>query len=151
MTAEDNFVSKFRAFVNDSEIFTEIMERRLRLYLNEYKEELPEKLVLIDKPTTHIKYVPTKRTFKRKENLPKATETVLKHYAKEFCKTYEVDYDEFMKAPKGKSTWQITSVRKEFCKYIICNYECSQQILKDFFKIDHSTIVYYLRGKKNVA
>jgi hypothetical protein len=148
MTAEDNFLRKFGAFVNDSDIFTETMQKRIRLYLSEYKEELPEKIVLVDKPVAHLAYIPTKRLLGTKKKLPKVTEDLLKYHAVELCAQYKVKYNLFRKPPKGKSTWQITAIRKEFCFYIMENYECTQQILKDFFGLNHTTITYYLRGKK---
>lgn len=148
MTPEEVFIKKVDIFINDPIVFTDILKKRLLTYLGEYKNQIPEKIVLVDKPVSHLAFIPTKRLLGGKKNLPKATQKILKHHAIQFCDQYKVKFSLFIKPPKGKSTWQITAIRKEFCFYIMENYECTQQILKDFFNINHTTIVYYLRGKK---
>jgi hypothetical protein len=154
MTAEDNFIKKLEAFFDDPQVFNSTVKTRVLFYLKQYKDEIPP--IVVEKEVTKRlapipKFTPTKRLLTGDER-PGVTQEILDYYAHQFCEKFDVDFDIFMKATKGKSTWYITSVRKEFCRYIFNNYRCSQQVLTRYFNINHSTIVYYLRmDKKKVG
>jgi hypothetical protein len=148
MTPEENFIKKVEVFISDPVIINDVVKKRLLMYLNEYKAELPEK-VLFKRMENELRYIPTKHLERR--NIPKKpmiTDEIMEMVAKDICKQQGANFKEFKQSEYGKSSYIVTQLRREFCWHIMENYQCTQQIIKNFFNVNHATIVYYLRGKK---
>jgi len=139
-TLEEKFILNLEVYLGYK--LNEFGHKRITAYLNEYKAGLPVTLVRgkrerdIRVMSQSIKPIPT-------------TEDII-YEAKKICLKYEIDYSDFLNRGKRKTTSHIAEVRKEFCKEMIQSYNIKRRQLQDFFKVDHSTIIYYLQGKRYV-
>ena len=115
--------------------FSDFDRTRLLGYLSEYRASLPVK----------IGYKEIFRTIR--ERLMPCTDKILLEEGERICDEYGVDFDLFMKSKNGKSTNEIATIRKLFCQRIMDNYQCSQNRLITFFRVNHATICYYMNGR----
>lgn len=68
--------------------------------------------------------------------------------AEDLCSIYEISFDEFMDSSGERIRNDVAKVRKKFCETIHSKYICTNTMLADFLNVHHSTITYYLIGKK---
>jgi len=148
MKPEINFIKKLEAFFDEE--FNDYTKSRIELYLNEFRQEIPpviiKKEIRIDKtpkvelPKLEVKKEAIYKTY--------ATPQDLLTDAQELCKLYEIDIDEFMNRKNMKAKSDIVDIRKKFCSMAFERYFCSTNMLAKFFKVHHSTISFYVYGKK---
>lgn len=147
MSPEISFIKKLEAFFDDE--FNDYTKKRIEIYLKEFREEIPPVII---KKEIFIKEPPNQMSFNdvKKEAVYKVYPTLkdLINDAKEICELHNIDFDEFVnrKNPKAKAT--IVDVRKKFCSMVFERYFCSTNMLAKFFKVHHSTISFYVHGKK---
>lgn len=148
MRAEENFIKKLEAFLDRE--FDKYSNSRIQMYLKEYRDEIPAVVIK--------KEVKPERTYEVKLPEPETKrDVVYKTYAtpddlirdaKDLCALYKIDIDEFMNRKHAKARAHVVDVRKQFCSMSFERYFCSNDILAKFFKVHHSTISFYLYGKK---
>lgn len=148
MKPEINFIKKLEAFFDDE--FNDYTKNRIKVYLKEFREEIPpvviNKEIMIKEP---LLMSGANREIKR-ESIYKVYPTIndLHNDAKEICELYQIDLDEFMNRKNMKAKANIADVRKKFCQMAFERYFCSTNMLAKFFKVHHSTISFYVHGKK---
>jgi hypothetical protein len=148
MKPEINFIKKLEAFFDDE--FNDYTKSRIELYLKEFKQDIPpiiiKKEVIINK-TLEPKNI--QQDIKR-EAVYKvyATHQNLYNDAKELCELHQIDIDEFMNRKNLKAKSDIVDIRKKFCSIAFERYFCNTNMLAKFFKVHHSTISFYVHGKK---
>ena len=140
MTAESNFIGKVKAYFG-SDAIGESGEKRISMYLNEYRSELEpitilkdkivEKIVFIDKGSGKIIH-------------PEITSNVLVEEAMEICKEQGLPFELFL---SRKRTREIVDVKKAFVRYIYSKYSITGNQLSDFLRCHHTTICFYKNGR----
>jgi hypothetical protein len=135
MTPEIDFTKKLEAYLDCK--FSDYGKKRIHLYLKDYAASTPK----IKKINTQIIGLP--------ENLKKpTTKDSLLIEAEQICELYGVGITEFMSSNNGKSTSVVADARKTFCNHVLNMFIVNKQDLKKFFGVDHTTISYYIHGKK---
>ncbi len=139
MSTENDFLKKLELYLDLT--FNDFDQKRILGYLQDYVNGLDPIVVyqnkIIEKIVIEV----------RKPSII-ATQTDLENEALTLCNEYEISVDAFMNPPNGKSTNEVTTARKDFCSRILSKYKCTQNRLKEFFKVNHATISYYMVGKK---
>lgn len=138
-TPEDEFIHELEGYLDM--VFDDYGKGRIIGYLKKYKSEVTP--IAEKKSNIIINLV--------KSSLPIPTKQDIIHEAKKICLKYEIDYSLFMKkgSAKGrKTTSHVADARKELCKLMIENYNIRRKQLQEFLLVDHSTIIYYLSGKR---
>lgn len=141
MKPEVEFVKKIEAFLDQE--FNDYSTKRIITYLNEYKDRIPPVYIhkTIEKNTVAKRPINTTKTFASDEDLI--------NQAKAFCDQNDIDFKRFATSKSIKSTCDISAARKKFCQYMYEIYLCNNTQLARFFNVDHSTISFYLYGKKS--
>jgi|694.fasta_scaffold67362_4 hypothetical protein len=135
MTPEIDFIRKLEAYLDYK--FSDYGKKRVQCLLRDYGAHTPK----IKKIQSQIIGLP--------ENLKKPiSEDSLLIEAQRICEVYGVQISEFMSSKNGKSTTVVADARKTFCNHVLGNYIINKQKLKSFFSVDHTTISYYIHGKK---
>ena len=135
---ELDFIKKLEFFLNEE--FNEYSKNRIIAYLKEYREQIP---AIIRQEFVFKEKIVTKERNKYKEYV---TNDMLMADAKELCELKQVDINEFLRSNKSRTDASL--LRKEFCNNCFQKYLCSNNILANFFGVHHSTISFYLYGKK---
>lgn len=138
-TPEDEFIHELEGYLDM--VFDDYGKGRIIGYLKKYKSEVAP--IAEKKSNIIINLV--------KSSLPIPTQQDIIHEAKKICLKYEIDYSQFIKkgSLKGrKTTSYVADARKELCKIMIENYNIRRKQLQEFLLVDHSTIIYYLSGKR---
>lgn len=112
--------------------------KRILGYLDEYVGSLPAKVEVREIIQFKDRFASTK---------PCADELIISE-AKKTCKEFGVSYEVFKHPEKGKSTVLMAEVRKIFCHRMIQCFNATRNQLINFWGVDHSTISYYMIGKK---
>lgn len=144
MTHEEIFIQKLGVYLNLD--FKDFDKQRITLYLKEYWQSFPidvKKEVLIGIPE---KWYYT--NLRRVNDAPPCTREILLKEAERICEDTGIDIKVFMKSEKRKSKCIITDTRKVFSIYMMRNYMTDRKLLEQFFKVDHSTISFYLIGRR---
>lgn len=146
MTHEDDFIAELRMFYdNDETVINEVSEKRIRYLLNEYKKTVnTPKVTSI--PTIITSYQPQKYRMREMEG---TLHDNLLRLAKDISNKYHITYDEFVKS-SGKGKGIVREARTEFCHTALSQLPINQQVLKAFLNVNHSTVVFYLKGKKYI-
>lgn len=145
MKAEAEFIKKLEVYFDED--FNEYTKKRIIGYLNEYKSQIPAIIInKKEKPIIIEKYYRSRLEKIRKDMI---SPDMLLLQAQSFCKEHNISIAEFTSRKGLKSKQEIINYRKKFCLFIIENFLCSNNQLADFFEIDHSTISYYLYGKRH--
>jgi hypothetical protein len=143
MTPETEFLRKLEAFLDQE--FNDYTRNRIRGYLQDYKDQIPPLVIkkeeVIIKEVIKVKEHPSIG----KQNL---SQDFLRKEAAAFCENRGVDVKIFERNSTKKAPVDVVLARKEFCKAILSKYYCSSTTLAKFFNVHHSTIVFYLYGKK---
>jgi hypothetical protein len=143
MTPETEFLRKLEAFLDQE--FNDYIRNRIRGYLQDYKDQIPPLVIkkeeVIIKEVVKIKENP----MIGKQNL---SQDFLRKEAAAFCQNRGIDVKVFETNKSKKAPTDVVIARKEFCKSILSKYYCSSSTLAKFFNVHHSTIVFYLYGKK---
>jgi hypothetical protein len=150
MISEENRFIKKLGFYLDQE-FNEYSTNRILGYLKEYVDAIPEQNPIIiyqEKIKEVIKDVELEPR-NQYSYKPIITQKELMDNAKELCAIYDIGIDEFLDSSKVRIKCDIAKVRKKFCHTIHSKYICSNKILGKLLNVHHSTITYYLVGKKN--
>ena len=136
--SELKFIKNLEFFLGEE--FNEYSKSRIISYLKEYKEEIP--------PIVKHEIVYKEKIVKQERNKYKeyVTNDMLMADAKELCELKQVDINEFLRSNKSRTDASL--LRKEFCNNCFQKYLCSNNILANFFGVHHSTISFYLYGKK---
>jgi hypothetical protein len=138
MTEEDIFIKRLSVFLDMD--FNDYSKDRIRSYLKKYIEQQP--------PVTIREYIEVQVEVEvDKEKKVKVTNEDLMRMAVDYCTDENVNVNLFVKST-GKSSNRISEVRKIFCKDMIKNFDVPKYQLKDFFGVDHTTISFYIHGKK---
>lgn len=137
MVPEFEFIKKLQFFL-DCE-FNDYEKNRIKSYLKEYADCLPP--IVIEKEILR----PGHRT--NKAGKEKINMDLLMDEVEIFCKEHSINQDIFLNK-KNRSIRDIVKDRKKFCRFIIEKYHCTNTALKILFSVDHSTISYYLHGKR---
>lgn len=133
MTSEQVLLKQLEVYLDLK--FNDFDKERLLGYLSEYRDKIPSTIV----------YREVFRTIR--ERLIPCTDKILLEESKVICEEYGVDLNLFLRSKKGRSTNDITTIRKLFCQRIMDNYQCSHNKLIEFFKVNHATISYYMNGR----
>ena len=133
MNNKDLFFKNLETYL-DIEL-SEFDRKRVGGYVDEYVDGLPSKVVYRD----------VLRNIR--ERVMQCTDKILLEESKVICEEYGVDLNLFLRSKNGKSTNDITVIRKLFCQRIMDNYQCSHNKLIEFFKVNHATISYYMNGR----
>lgn len=139
-TPEDEFINELEGYLDM--VFDDYGKGRIIGYLKKYRKSLPP-VMLKNESNIVVNIV--------KSNLPIPTQQDIINEAKKICLKYEIDYSQFIKkgSLKGrKTTSHVADARKELCKVMIENYNIRRKQLQEFLLVDHSTIIYYLSGKR---
>lgn len=148
MTHEDNFISELRMFYdNDETIINDVSEKRIRFLLSEYKKtiKIPKNII---EPVKLIKtsYTPQKY---RLINMVGTVEENLNRIAKDMCKIYNITFQQFLDS-SGRGKGIVREARTEFCHTALSELPINQQVLKQYLDVNHTTIIFYLKGKKYI-
>jgi len=135
MNKETRFIKDLEAYLGEE--FTPYTNKKILSMLLEYKG--------INKKVKEIIKIIPEKVAKYKVYV---TNDILLADAKELCELHEIDINLFLKAKYRKGTNDVTELRKQFCIKMFERYLCSNNILAEFFKVHHSTISFYLYGKK---
>ena len=133
MNKEETLLKQLEVYLDL--IFTDFDKGRILEYLKDYRASLPAK----------IAYREVFRTIR--ERLIPCTDKILLEEGRAICDEYGVDFELFLKSKNGKSTTEIATIRKLFCQRITDNYQCSNNRLITFFRVDHATISFYMNGR----
>ena len=143
MKPEIEFLKKLEAFLDED--FNEYSKNRILGYLEEYKESIPP--IIIKKER-----VITDEIIKVKEHLAagkqRVTQDMLMKEAETFCLKLNMTLDVFLDNSRKRSSTEVVSARKDFCKFILNKYYCSNNHLVKLVNVHHATVVFYLYGKK---
>jgi hypothetical protein len=137
MNKETRFINDLEAYLGQE--FTPYTKKKILSMLLEYKD-IPVKKEVV------VKLVPEK-VAKYKVYV---TNDILLADAKELCDLNEIDIKLFLQPKYRKGTNDVTELRKQFCIKMFERYLCSNNILANFFGVHHSTISFYLYGKKYI-
>lgn len=152
MKLEQDFIKKLEAYLFQE--FSEFDKNRIIYFLEEYKEKLnlEEKVVIKEVIKEVVREV---KVYEKVDDIPiefpirkykqLATGYILQDHAKKMCEENNIDYKKFRKKSMT-TTMDVTLLRKEFCHYIVNNYEVKLTTLGEFFGLHHATIFYYLHG-----
>jgi hypothetical protein len=149
MTSEENqFIKKLEVYFDET--FNDYTRNRILGYLEDYKKIVQAKNPIViykDKIKEVIKEIEVepKKIYAYK---PIITKKELMDNAKELCAAYDISIEDFLDSSKVRIRCDIAKVRKKFCHTIHSKYICSNKILSDLLNVHHSTITYYLIGKK---
>ena len=116
-------------------------KERVMGYVGEYNKDIPPVIIYRDK-------VIYKTIVEVDKPLKMVTQDDLEREALIICNNRGIVYNRFIKPPHGKVDAEVLDARKEFCSHILTHYICTQNRLKEFFKVHHATISYYMVGKK---
>ena len=136
---EEEFINNLEGYLDMK--FDDYGKGRVLGYLKKYKAEVIP--IEIKKGNIVVNIV--------KSTLPIPTQQDIVNEAKKICLKYEIDYSQFIKkgSLKGrKTTSRVADARKELCRVMIENYNIRRKQLQEFLLVDHSTIIYYLSGKR---
>lgn len=139
MTNEEKFISNLEVYLGYK--LDEYGVKRVLGYLNEYRVEIPPFVI-------KGRAERTVRVISPDKPIP-STEDIV-YEAKKICLKYEIDYSAFLNRGRRKTNSTIAEIRKEFCREMVSNYNIRRKQLEDFFHVDHSTIIYYLSGKRYI-
>jgi phenylalanyl-tRNA synthetase alpha subunit len=140
MNKETRFIKDLEAYLNED--FSEFTKKKILSMLLEYKD------ISVNKKVKEVKQIIKLVPEKIAKYKVYVTNDILLADAKELCELHEIDIDLFLKAKYRKGTNDVTELRKQFCIKMFERYLCSNNILAEFFKVHHSTISFYLYGKK---
>jgi hypothetical protein len=132
--------------MNSEQIFVKQLERYLNLELNDFdRKRIGEYLIEFRDS------LPGKNVFM--ERLLPCSDSVLMKEGRDICEEFGVDFALFLKPKNKKSTNEITTVRRLFCERVKANYQCTNNKLIEFFRVNHATISFYTNGysKKKTA
>lgn len=148
MNLENKFIKQLEAYLFQE--YSDYDKKRILSFLEEYKTALniEEKIVIKEvvrevKVYEKVENIPVEFPIRKYKQL--ATGYVLQQHAKKMCEENNIDYKKFRKKSRT-TTMDVTLLRKEFCHYIINNYEVKLTTLGEFFGLHHATISYYLYG-----
>ena len=143
---ENEFIKKLEAYLDTK--FNDYSRNRIIKYLEEYKEQIPPIIITKGNKQEIIKQIQEDKieNYKYKELV---TNDILLREAVEICNLYQMSSIDFFNTKKYKSSRDVVKVRKIFCQKIFENYLCNNNILAAFLNVDHSTITFYLYGKKH--
>jgi len=147
MTAENRLIRKLETFLDQE--FNNFVKNRVLGYIKEYRDEIPPIIVRKE----YIKNIfgteePPEQKRKSYKVLVRREE--LMSDAVELCNIHNIDINEFIDRSHKRTTTKITELRKIFCKMAYEKYICNNDALAKFFNIHHSTISYYLHGKRYI-
>lgn len=148
ISEENQFIKKLEVYLDQE--FNQYSRNRILGYLKEYVDAIPEQKPIIiyqDKIKEVIKEVEVepKNFYSYK---PFVTKEELMDNAKDLCTAYDITIEEFLDSSKARIRCDIAKVRKKFCHTIHSKYICSNKMLGELLNVHHSTITYYLVGKK---
>jgi len=151
MTSEENqFIKKLEIYFDQD--FNEYSRNRILSYLEDYKKIVQAKnpIVIYKDKVREIEVIKEIPISSKNIHSYKAfiTKKDLIENAKELCSIYEIAFDEFMDSSGERIRNDVAKVRKKFCETIHSKYICTNIMLANFLKVHHSTITYYLIGKK---
>ena len=151
MTSEENqFIKKLEVYFDQD--FNEYSKNRILGYLEDYKKIVQAKnpIVIYKDKVREVEVIKEIPINSKKIHSYKAfiTKKELIENAKELCSIYSISIEEFMDSSNIKIRCDIAKVRKKFCETIHSKYICTNIMLADFLNVHHSTITYYLYGKK---
>jgi hypothetical protein len=143
MKPELEFLRKLETFLDQE--FNEYSKNRILSYLQEFKDQIPP--VIIKKERS-----PTNEIVKIREHLTmgkqRISQEVLIKEATDYCASINMELKTFIDSSRKKAPTEVVAARKEFCKMVLTKYYCSNNHLVKLFNTHHSTIVFYLHGKK---
>jgi hypothetical protein len=140
MNKETRFIKDLEAYLGEE--FTPYTIKKILSMLLEYKE------IPINKEVKEVKQIIKLVPEKVAKYKVYVTNDILLADAKELCDLHEIDIKLFLQPKYRKGTNDVTELRKQFCIKMFERYLCSNNILAEFFKVHHSTISFYLYGKK---
>jgi hypothetical protein len=147
MKAEETFIRKLECYFDDT--FNDFTKNRIRVYLREFRDELPLTIIKREKEEPIVNHdVTEKRISSRANSKNFVTKEELKIHAFDICELYNIQYDDFVQSRTGTGTQKIIEARKIFCNMIYEKFLCYNYVLARFFNVHHSTISFYLYGKK---
>jgi hypothetical protein len=148
ISEENQFIKKLEVYLDKK--FNDYTKNRILGYLKEYVDAVPEPnpiIVYKEKIKEVIKEVEVnpRNLYSYK---PIITQKELLDNAKELCDIYDISIEEFLDSSKARIKSNIVKVRKKIFHTIHYKYICINKILAEFLNVHHSTITYYLVGKK---
>lgn len=150
MTDENQVIKKLEVYFDQH--FNDYTRDRILGYLEDYKKIVQAKnpIVIYKDKIREIEVIKEISISPKNIHSYKAfiTKKDLVENAKDLCSIYEVSFDEFMDSSGERIRNDVAKVRKKFCETIHSKYICTNIMLANFLKVHHSTITYYLIGKK---
>ena len=152
MTAEDIFIKDLEDYFFSGRALSKFDCGRVKRWLTTYAKNIPQ-----PQPITIMKEV-VKKVYLEKpqeedsEDIKRiATVDDVNREAHFICEKYGVNYYEFRFPEFRKCKSRITSIRSEFVVTMLSSYDCDRKLLETFFNVDHSSISYYIHGKRSAA
>lgn len=144
MTPEKSFLKDLTDYFTEVE-FSDTDLSRVEVMLSDYRDKIGmEKLIVFrDKVVEKVVYR------KIPKNREAATPEKLYSLAKIICKDTGVRYVNFINNRLRRATAEVKIARGKFCLSALSQFEINQNFLADYFSVDHSTIVFYINGKKS--
>jgi hypothetical protein len=151
MTSEENqFIKKLEVYFDET--FNDYTRNRVLSYLEDYKKIVQAKnpIVIYKDKVREIEVIKEIPISPKNIHSYKAfiTKKDLIENAEDLCSIYEISMDEFMDSSGERIRNDVAKVRKKFCETIHSKYICTNIMIADFLNVHHSTITYYLIGKK---
>lgn len=143
MKADETFIKKLEMYFDED--FNDYTKKRISVYLKEYREDLPP---IVIKTKEYVSEAPRQTREEGRRRLSISDED-LYIQARIFSEENNISINELMSKTHTIPKRDIIQYRKKFCNYIVENFKCSNNQLADFFDVDHSTISYYLYGKRH--
>jgi len=140
-TPEQRFIEKLKFFFDDENIINEKTEKRILLYLQEYKEEYPPQIIFKDR------LIVERKEKKAIEMLRTSYEDLLT-IANDVCKFHNIELNQLIKQKFkiGRDHSSISEARIDFCERVYSKYHVQNETLRSFLNVDHTSIVYYLKN-----
>lgn len=148
-TPEDVFVKELKLFFNDELVINDFSEQRIRRLLFQYKKSLKLAPVIIHKevPVESIVYI--ERKLKNKTTT--ATFNDLMVVANEICIKHSIPMSTLRRQLDKSRIVRNVEARMDFARAVKSRFYATLPQLAKFLNIDHSTVIYYLQGKKRIA
>ena len=148
MTNEDDFIKEWKMFYdNDSTVVNDVSEKRMRMLLEGFKLGIKVETIIIHKKIVFE----TPIDFVKEKKGNAATKDDYIEEAKKICEKYSIPMTTLRRTLDKSREFKNVSARKEFVQTLRSKFYSPVTTMGSFLNLDHTTIVYYLHGKKRIA
>jgi len=148
MTNEDDFIKEWKMFYdNDSTVVNDVSERRMRMLLEGFKLGIKVEPIII-----HEKVIIEKEVLvQRAKGTTPATMTDLLNEAQSICTKHSIPMSTLRRTVDKSRIIKNVEARIDFVRTVRTKFYSSLPELANFLNLDHTTVIYYLQGKKRIA